>query len=226
VSPLYWPVIRSCIAASDIGSVGDIASRKRAALELRDMQTLGLSDSTPRTESRWRALLWPTIRNEGDFDYVTTQGLWICFIVSALTLVLNALSGSLFLGVLEGSFFFLAGVGVRQRSRVAAVTAFSSYFLGALVLQRYTGNGFGIVRIIFLALLFANIRGNFLSARWVSEPEPAPPSLRLSQTLGDKLSDQLPMFLWPRGRFVFYLLATVETGLLLLSLFAPSKGGN
>lgn len=184
------------------------------------MQTLGLSDSTPRTESRWRALFWPTIRNEQDFDYVTAQGFWICFIVALVTVAFSAFSGSLVFGIFEGAFFFLAGVGVRQRSRIAAVTAFAAYLLGGLALQRYTGNGFGVARIIFLALLFANIRGNWLSARWEGQSSTIP-STRLNQTLGDKLSDQLPAFLWPKGQFVFYVLALVEIGLLLLSLFAP-----
>ena len=165
-------------------------------------------------------MLWPTIRNEGDFDSITAQGLWICFIVAALTAVFSAFAGSPGMGAFEGTFFFFAGLGVRQRSRVAAITAFSAYLLSALVLQRYTGNGFGIVRIIFLALLFANIRGNWLSARWAIDQQATPP-LRLNQTLGDKLSDQLPMFLWPKVRFLFYALAGLEIALLLLSLFAP-----
>jgi hypothetical protein len=180
------------------------------------MQTLGLSDSTPRTESRWRALFWPTIRNEGDFDYVTAQGFWICLIVAAVTLAASPSDGAPGFGAFEAMFFFLAGLGVRQRSRVAAATAFSAYLLDALVLQRYTGNGFGIVRIIFLALLFANIRGNWLSARWAKE-QGAPP-LRLNQTLSDKLSDQLPILLWPKVRVLFYILAGIEIALLFLSL--------
>lgn len=184
------------------------------------MQTLGLSESTPRTESRWRALLWPTIRNEGDFDYITTQGFWICFIVAALTLIWSVFAGSPALGAFESTFFFLAGVGVRQRSRVAAIAAFSAYLLSALVLQRYTGNGFGILRIVFLALLFANIRGNWLSARWIAD-EQATPSIRLNQTLADKLSDRLPALLWPKLRLVFYALAALEIAVLLIALFAP-----
>ena len=186
-----------------------------------DMQTLGLSDSTPRTESRWRALFWPTIRNEGDFDYITTQGFWICFVVGVVTILFNAVGGSPFVGLFEGVFFILAGVGVRQRSRVAAIVAFSSYLLSALVLQRYTGNGFGIVRIIFLALLFANIRGNWLSARWANQQTSAETPARLNQTLGDKLADQLPAWLWPKIRIVFYIIAGIEIGLLLLGLLAP-----
>jgi hypothetical protein len=201
--------------------VGELLTQKPGVrISGIEMQTLGLSDSTPRTESRWRALLWPTIRNEGDFDYITTQGLWICFVAAGFTTVFSALAGSPGMGIFEGTFFFLAGLGVRQRSRVAAITAFSAYLLTALVLQRYTGNGFSILRIIFLALLFANIRGNWLSARWAKDQQVIP-SLRLNQTFGDKLSDQLPMYLWPKVRLLFYVLAGIEIGLLLVSLFAP-----
>src|SRR5215813_6725365 len=125
------------------------------------MQTLGLSDSTPRTESRWRALFWPTIRNDTDFDYITTQGFWICFVLAVMTILFGVIIGTPFMALFEGVYLFLAGIGVRQRSRTAAICAFSSYLLSALVMQRYTGNGFGIIRIIFLALLLANIRGNW-----------------------------------------------------------------
>jgi hypothetical protein len=166
-------------------------------------------------------LFWPTIRNDEDFDYITTQGFWVCFVVAAVTLAASPFNGSLVWGALEGIFFFLAGVGVRERSRVAAITAFSAYFLSALVLQRYTGNGFSIMRIVFLALLFANIRGNWLSARWAKDRQSWEAPIRLNQTIGDKLSDQLPMWLWPKIRVAFYFLAALEMGLLLLSLFVP-----
>jgi len=184
------------------------------------MQTLGLAESTPRTENRWRALFWPTIKNEWDCDYVTTQGFWLCFIIAAFTVVLGAFTGSLAFSVFEGLFYFLAALGVRQRSRVAAIMAFAAYVIGSFVLQRYTGNGFGVVRIIFFALLFSNIRGNWLSARWAKQTAMVEP-VRLNRTFGDKLADQLPVFLWPKMRFVFYIVAVIEIALLLMALFMP-----
>ena len=189
------------------------------------MLRLGLSDSTPRSESRWRALFWPTIRNEADFDQITQQGFWICTLVASLTFVLSAITGPLALGAFEAVFFFLAGVGVRERSRFAGVAAFVAYLLSALVLQRYTGNGFGIVRIIFLALLFANVRGTWLSKRWERDTELSVRPTRLNQTIADKLSDQLPSVLWPKARYVFYALSAIELSLLVLSLFAPRPTG-
>ncbi|MGO9227726.1 MAG: hypothetical protein ACLQKA_00750 [Bryobacteraceae bacterium] len=168
-------------------------------------------------------MFWPTIRSEADRDYITRQGFWICLIVAAGGFVISAFTGAVFAGAFEGLFFFLAGVGVRERSRVAAITAFAAYLLSTLVLQRYTGSGFGVVRIIFLALLFANIRGNWLSASWegASQVDAAP--MRLSETIGDKLADQLPTFLWPKTRHVFYVLAALELILLLLALLGPRR---
>jgi len=190
------------------------------ALEWRlQMQTLGLSESTPRTESRLKALFWPVIRSDVDFDYITTQGFWICFIVAIGTPIFSAVAGFPVAGAFEGAFYFFAGLGVRQRSRVAAITAFAAYLLGALA------NGFSVPRVIFLALLFANIRGNWLSARWERDQQVAPQP-RLSETLGDKLSDQLPAFLWPKVRILFYLLAALEIGLSLLGLAALALGLN
>jgi hypothetical protein len=118
----------------------------------------------------------------------------------------------------------LGGNGVRQRSRVAAVTVFVAYFLSAAVLTRYGGRGFGVVRIIFLALLLANIRGMWLAASWQkAEAEPTP--VPLKRTLWDKLSDQLPSFLWPKVKIVFYALAAIEIALLLIGLLAPRAPG-
>jgi hypothetical protein len=138
-----------------------------------------------------------------------------------VTFVLSFFAGDVLTGGFEGLFFFLAGVGVRERSRAAAIAAFSAYLLSAIVLQHDTGSGFGIVRIIFLALLFANIRGNWLAARWEKDNQADIAPIRQNETIGDKLADRLPTFLWPKARFVFYVLAGLEIALLLLALLGP-----
>jgi hypothetical protein len=40
------------------------------------METLNLSDSTPRSESRLKSLFWPSIQNGADVDYLGTPGYW------------------------------------------------------------------------------------------------------------------------------------------------------
>lgn len=186
------------------------------------MQTLGLSDSTPRSEGRWKALLWPSIRNETDLDYITRQGFWVCCGVGMVSLWSGALTGQKLGAVLAFGFYVLSGIGVRQLSRVAAVSVFAVYLLGVLVAQRATGMGFGIVSIIILALLAANVRGIWLSSKWKPDEEMAPP-VRLDRTLADKLSDQWPAVLWPKIRYLQYVIAALMIlGALVALVTVPS----
>jgi hypothetical protein len=129
------------------------------------VQTLGISESTPRSESRARTLLWPTISNEVELDYVTRQGFWICLAVALLSSVVRIVTGAYRSGLAEAIFFFLAGMGVRERSRIAGLSAFVAYLLMGLIALRFR-HGIGALDIVFLALLFANVRGNWLAARW------------------------------------------------------------
>ncbi len=180
------------------------------------MQILGLSDSTPRTEPRWRSLFWPTIRNSTDYDYVTRQGFWICFIIFAVTLLTSLFTGA-YAGLVDAVFYLLAAVGVRERSRAAAMAAFGIYVLGALVQLRIAGR-FSILSVIFMALLFANIRGNWLSSKWTATQDDAAPT-RMNQTVLDKLVDQFPIVVWPATKYIFYVLAVLEAAALLYAGF-------
>lgn len=186
------------------------------------MQTLGLSPSTPKTESRLKTLLWPTIRHESDVEVVAQQGFWICFVVAAFTLIVGVLQGFFVTASFESGFFFLGGIGVRQRSRFAAIVVFSTYLLSTIMILRFLLQGPGIVRIIFLALLLANVRASWLSAKWpATERRPLPESL--TETFGDKLADRVPAYLWPKLKWIFYAATGLEAALLLLVLLAPRQ---
>jgi hypothetical protein len=141
--------------------------------------------------------------------------------VGTFTLVFCLLSGirtTMVLGAIEAFFYFLAAIGVRRQSRTAALLAFADYLLSGIVLQKYSGQGFGVGRIILLALLLANVRGIWLASNWPREVAEAAP-VALNETIFDKLSDQLPAVVWPKGRFVFYAVAVLEfltlTGMLV-----------
>jgi hypothetical protein len=151
------------------------------------MQILGLADSTPKTDNRLKALLWPTIRTRVDLDTVTTQGFWICVLVGCVGLAVALATGNpvaILLTVLESVFYLLAGFGVRMQSRFAATAAFAMYLLDAVAMQMQTGQGFGVVRLIFLALLLANVRGIWLSALF-QPSESDPPPVRLNENWRD-----------------------------------------
>lgn len=185
------------------------------------MQTLGLSPSTPKTESRLKTLFWPTIESLSDVEVVGHQVFWVCTIVAVFSLVFGIFQGWFVLGFLESLFFFLGGVGAHERSRFAAVAVFSAYLLSTVALLRVfvLSPGPGILRVILLALLFANVR-----ATWLSAKSPASASRPLSdpvnETLADKFADRLPAYLWPKLRWLFYALTGLEASLMLFAIAA------
>ncbi len=183
------------------------------------METLGLTPSR-KPDSIWRNLLWPTIRTEVDVDQMGRQGFWLCVILAAFTLVFDLIGGLYIPGIRDAAFYLLGGIGVRQRSRIAAVVIFSTYLLSAIAVFKLTRQLPGIIGVIFLALLFANVRGTFLSAKWRPDAT-EPPPIRLTATFGDRIADQLPIHVWPIGQWFFLALAFLEIGLFLTLLFWP-----
>ena len=92
------------------------------------MQTLGLSDSTPRSDSRLKSLFWPSIKTSSDVDYLGSQGLWVCSAIGVLSFVVLAFTDKFILGLFILLLYYLSGVGVREGSRYAAGWAFATYF--------------------------------------------------------------------------------------------------
>jgi len=81
------------------------------------MQTLGLSASTIRTESRLKSLFWPSIQSGADVDYLAVQGFWVCTFVGLLSLVFSTLAGQPISGLLIFLLFHLGGVGFVSTTR-------------------------------------------------------------------------------------------------------------
>jgi hypothetical protein len=171
----------------------------------------------------FKRLFWPDIENQYDVDLVGQQGFWVCFAVAVITTVVSIVTGQTVLGIVIGVTYFLAGLGVRQRSVAAAVLIFSCYFLDRIFQLESTWLGLGgggnpLVGIVATMLLFANIRATVLSRRWQAPETPVDVSelpVRSTDSLGDKLSNALPEALWPKTRYIFYPLASI---LLLVSV--------
>jgi hypothetical protein len=203
------------------------------------MQTLGVSDSAPKSEGRIKSLLWPSIQSGSDVDYLGIQGYWVCTLVAAMTLIVGlfftlaqaidatqAIMVLLFFGVLS-LFFYIGGVGVREGSRFAAVIVFVVYVLGTLTaLLSSPVSGGSLIKLAVSAVLLSNLRATWIAARWVPGAEESALPPRRSATLGDKFVDQVPRWLWPKIRIPYYLLSALVLLLVLLSdaamLFKPS----
>src|ERR1700757_2571948 len=97
------------------------------------MQTLGLSDSTTRSEGRLKSLFWPSIQSGADVDYLGAQGYWVCALVGGTSFLFAILQGRPILGVTLLLFFYFGGVGVRERVLFAAVIVFVYYLVDSLI---------------------------------------------------------------------------------------------
>jgi hypothetical protein len=172
------------------------------------MQTLGLSDSPPRTESRIQSLFWPSIQTGSDVDYLGAQGYWVCTAAAVLAFLFSVISGHAIVASVVLLFYYLGGVGVRERSRYAAAVVLIFFAADTLT------SGPNLLRVLMGALLMSNFRATWIASRWKPGSEEAVLPPRLGETWGDKFSDKLPEWLWPKVRVPYYVFSA---GFLVLT---------
>jgi len=166
----------------------------------------------PRTEGRVKSLLWPSIQNGNDVDYLGAQGYWVCALVAVGSFVLSIMSGHPYVGVYVLLFYYLGGVGVREHSRYAAV----------VVLLLYVADSFfavpGPARVIMGGVLLSNLRATWIAASWKPESNEAIPAPRFGDTWSEQFVDKFPTWIWPKVRIPYYVLSTVFLAMTALGL--------
>lgn len=177
------------------------------------MQTLGISDSAQRSESRLKSLFWPSIQSGADVDYLGAQGFWVCTLVAAISFLSALATGQYLLAAASLLFFHFGGVGVRERDLLAAAIVFGLYAFETLILLTFmivaTPWGMAVLRVIFSALLLSNLRATWIASNWEPTSEKAALPPRFGDTFGDKFADLWPAWIWPKVRIVYYIFALV-----------------
>lgn len=174
------------------------------------METLGLSGPPQPRDSFFRRLFWPS-DNASDADTLAQQGFWLCAVIGILSLAVVSLQGHWIIGILTAVIFTLGGVGVREHDLFAAVSVAVMYITNIAALLTVAillhGQPPGILSFFAALLLLGNIRACRISAKWARlDPESVP--LRMNETWQDKLVDQIPAHIWPRTKYVYYVVAT------------------
>jgi hypothetical protein len=90
-------------------------------------------------------------------DYLGAQGYWVCTLVAALSFVLMVAMGQPIAGTIVMFFYYLGGVGVRERSRYRPQSS-SVSILDTLISQVCSGCDCG-------SAIF-NLRATWMAARW------------------------------------------------------------
>jgi len=180
------------------------------------MQTLGVSDSTPQSESRLKNIFWPTIRSGTDVDTLGSQGFWICVAIGVLTLAANLVAGYSIAGVCLLIYYYLGGVGVRERSCYAAVVVFAMAAADFALKP-------AIVGFFCCVLLVSVMRATFIASFWERKEGVTEMPMRFNETWKDKFADQWPAKMWPKLRYVYYVysagfLVLVTIGVAMLFL--------
>lgn len=196
------------------------------------MQTLGVSDSLPHSESRLKSLLWPSIRSGSDVDYLGIQGYWVCTLVAVMTIVISLFSlgaaGNLMqvmiVGLTSGIFFlffYVGGIGVREGSRFAAAIVFVIYALdtGTFLLTSPVSVAL-LIKLAITVVLFSNLRATWIVAHWVPGTEKSALPPRRSQTFSDKFVDQWPRWIWPKIRVLYYVFSAFVSFIMALGYMA------
>ena len=175
------------------------------------MQTLGVSDSTPQSDSRLKNLFWPTIRTATDVDTLGSQGYWICTIVAVLGALSAAVMGHPIAGFFLLLYIYFGGVGVRQHSLYAAAAVFVMYLLNTVASP-------GILSFFICVVLLSVLRATWIASFWEPQAAEAEMPVRFSETWGDKFADKWPMWIWPKIRIVYYIYSIFYLGLSTLGL--------
>jgi hypothetical protein len=192
------------------------------------MQTLGLSDSTTRSDGRLKSLFWPSIQSGADVDYLAVQGFWVCTGVGVVSFAFLTLNRQPITGLLVLLLFHLGGVGVREHNPFAAAIILVYYlvdFVASAFLLFVNSPGVGILRIIITALLLSNLRATWIAGSWKPDSEEAALPPRMAETFADKFSDVWPAFIWPKVKVLYYifsfaLLSLTVAGLIIIYLRA------
>lgn len=177
------------------------------------MQTMDLSGTAPQSENRLKSLFWPSIHSATDVDYLGSQGYWVCAIVAVLTLLTSVVAGHPIAGFFALVYFYLGGVGVREKSFVSAIFVFVLYLVDTIVSP-------GILKFFVCVLLLSNMRATFIASFWEPGEAGAEAPMRFNETLGDKFADTLPAWLWPKIRYGYYVYAGLYLALATVGILA------
>ena len=191
------------------------------------MQTLGLSDSTPKPTSRIRELFWPKI--DSDIAAVTAarNAMYAAFVVAAFTaLPAFSLGGAVAIGLwIDVALYTMVGIGVRQLSRTAALAGFIMYGISWIILPATALLSMGtIVRVLATVFLLNGVRAAMFAHSTFKTDEidtianprsDAPGVSRTSIAL-----EQAPGKIWPILRAPFFagLCLVVLLSLMNISL--------
>lgn len=120
------------------------------------MQQLGLSKSTPKSESRLKALLWPDVGSRPGAKTALDLGRVTAFFVALGSAVMVLLGFAPPLALVDTALFGALGFGIGKGSRVCAGLALVIYLFSQISLYAGGRGGLNIIMPIIITFLLVN----------------------------------------------------------------------
>ena len=143
--------------------------------------------------------------------YLGSQGYWVCTIVAAFSFLMSMMVGHPIAGFFLPLYFYLGGVGVREKSLFSAIAVFILFLTDTMMAP-------GVLKFFGCILLLSNMRATFIASFWDPGVAAVEAPMRFNETLGDKFVDILPAWLWPKVRYGYYVYACLFLGLTVLGV--------
>ena len=178
------------------------------------MDTLGLAPV--RAAQRWpQRIFWNALEDLADAQDAARHGYFACLLICVSTLLIMMLDGSFLGGLLDVVFYGMAGLGIRQLSRLAAVAAFLFFLVERAVALMAGHIGFlGVAGLLIAAILLNAVRAVY-AAREL-RPEGGLDRLASSPLTPEWPNwmtwlETLPPLLWPKLQiaFKFYMVGMI-----------------
>ena len=167
-------------------------------------------------------LLWPSLRSASGLHQAAQNGYFGCLLICLITLLLILLGGSAVGAFVDIFFFFLAGLGTRSFSRLAAGSAMVMLLAEktAAMASGHLGRG-ALILLLLLPLLFHAAHAGF-AARTMGILAEAPVNPSPANWL--ERIENLPGLLWPKVwiGFRFYLAGLI---VMMLAGFVVRQAG-
>ena len=131
------------------------------------METLGLSKSTPKSRSRFKEFLVPDLSTAPSAQSACEAASNICFIIAGLTAIVACFTNRF--ALIDAIIFAMIGLGLRRKSRIAAVAGFFLLVLEQIIMIVKLSGFPSILAILFIVLLFNGMRAAFAYQRIQTE---------------------------------------------------------
>ena len=172
-----------------------------------------LGGAPVRPEQNWpKRIFWNALDDVADVHDAARHGYFACLFICASTLLIMVLDGSLLGGLLDIIFYGLAGFGIRQLSRLAAVAAFLFFLLERVASLAVGRVGvWGVAGLLIAAILLNAVRAVYAARELRPDGNLDRPLMTPGWPNWMTWLETLPPLLWPKLHiaFKFYIVGMI-----------------